>query len=254
MLRSIKELHGYQILATDGQVGKVKEFYFDDNIWTIVYLVVDTGSWLREKMVLISPVALKQPEWSSHLFPVGLSRKEIEGSPDIDVDKPVSRRHEIKLNQYYNWPLYWTGIGLTYTGRTSAVPPPFDVEQEEMAGEEAWEQEEDVDTSLRSTGEVIGYGIRASDGDIGHVEDFIVEDETWIIRYMVVDTRNWLPGKKVLVAPTWIQRFDWAGAQVHVELSRDDIKDSPEYDPSNPVNREYEERLYDFYGRPKYWL
>lgn len=247
MLRSTKELQGYKILATDGQIGKVGDFFFDDLAWTIRYLVADTGSWLIEKEVLISPTALVQPDWSHRIFPVNLSQKQIENSPEIDADRPVSRQHEVRLNKYYNWPLYWTEPG------SPVAPPPFGAGEEEAVDVEEDEQAGDQDLHLRSTKEVMKYRIRAIDGEIGHLEDFILDDEIWTIRYLVIDTRNWLPGKKVLVAPGWIKRIDWAGAQVHVELVQESIEKSPEYDPSSPVNREYEERLYDFYGRPKYW-
>jgi hypothetical protein len=128
--------------------------------------------------------------------------------------------------------------------RNSTGSPPELVE--EFASESG-------DPHLRSTQEVLGYYIHASDGDLGHVEDFIVDDDNWTIRYMVVDTRNWLPGKKVLVAPEWITEVSWGESKVYVDLTQDAIKDSPEYDPTETVNRLYEERLYDFYGRPKYW-
>jgi hypothetical protein len=114
-------------------------------------------------------------------------------------------------------------------------------------------EEQDRDPHLRSTKEVIGYHIQAVDGEIGHVEDLIVDDEEWFLRYLVVDTRNWLPGKAVLVAPGWAKRVDWVKRKVHVDLPQEAIRDSPEFDPSRPVNREYEVRLYDYYGRPHYW-
>lgn len=252
MLRSVKELHGYKILARDGEMGKVHEFLFDDEFWTIRYLVADTGSWLQQKLVLISPIALQQPDWSGRKFPVTLTKEQVENSPDIDKDKPVSRQHEIRLNRYYRWPLYWTGGGLSAAG-TPGMPPPL-VEDEEMAEIEQEDIEDAKDKHLRSTKEVMNYHIHARDGEIGHVEDFIVDDENWLIRYLVVDTKNWLPGRKVLVSVEWSERIDWAGALVHVDLTREQIKQSPEFDPSKPVNREYEKQLYDFYGRPKYWL
>lgn len=118
---------------------------------------------------------------------------------------------------------------------------------------EAIEKAEKGDSRLRSTREVEGYHIEASDGAIGHVQEFIVDDEEWIIRYVVIDTRNWLPGKKVLIAPEWIENIDWPSGKVQVARDRKTIKDSPEFDPARTVNREYETRLYDYYGRPKYW-
>ena len=254
MLRSVNDLKGYSIHATDGDVGEVVEFYFDDEKWTIRYVVADTGNWLTGRKVLISPVALGRVDWNSKKLNAAMTREQVQNSPDIDTDKPVSRQHETAYYDYYGYPYYWAGPYLwgpvpypadypAYAGST-----PSSVEREVAAAEK---QQEDV--HLRSTNEVTGYYIGASDGDIGHVEDFLIDDENWTIRYMVVDTRNWWPGKKVLVAPDWIKSISWADSKVYVDLSRDSIKNGPEYNPSVPMDRDYEGRLYQHYGRPKYW-
>jgi sporulation protein YlmC with PRC-barrel domain len=244
MLRSVKDLQGYKILATDGEIGRAHEFYFDDENWVIRYMILDTGKWLPGRRVLVSPVALGQPDWSSRLLPVVLSREQIENSPPISEDEPVSRQHEIDLIKYYDWPTYWpvSPIGA----------PPEGVMG--RASDEMKTEEEKGDPHLRSTREVSGYHIEASDGEIGHVEDFIVDDDSWIIRYLIIDTRNILPGKKVIISPQWVKKVNWEESYVQILLSRESVKQSPEYDPSQPVNREYEENLYDYYGRPKYWV
>lgn len=241
MLRSIKELQGYTVLASDGDIGTINEFYFDDHDWIIRYLVVDTGDWLPRQKVLISPVALRQPDWEQKLFPVKLTKAQVENSPDIDTNQPISRRHEAELHQYYQWPIYWTGSGLMLN---QAVPRQAIIEQEP-------EEAADADPHLRSTKEVIGYHIQARDGEIGHVEDFVTDDETWSINYMIVDTQNWLPGRKVLVSPNWIEAVSWLEAKVHIDLSQETIENSPEYDPSMPVDPEYEDQLHDYYGRTR---
>ncbi|NIR49325.1 PRC-barrel domain containing protein [candidate division KSB1 bacterium] len=251
MLNSVKELRGYKILANDGEIGKVYDLYFDDKNWIVRYLVVDTGGWLSDRKVLISPIALEQPNWEDQVLPVNLTKEQVENSPGTDVERPVSRQHEIRLHKYYNWPYYWATAGTAGTG-TNIVPPPRIPEEPEEFVEEA-ELEEDADPHLRSTREVESYRIQASDSEIGHVEDFIIDDEHWILRYIVVDTRNWLPGRKVLVAPPWIEEIVWAEANVFVDLPRDHIQNAPEYDPSAPIDREYEDRLYDYYDRQKYW-
>ncbi len=244
MLRSTKSLSRYRILAKDGDIGKAEEFFFDDSTWTIRYLVVDTGHWLPGRKVLISPVALGRPDWDSQEIPVDLTREQVMNSPDIDTDMPVSRQNQIELHTYYGWPDYWT-FGGYYN--VAPPPPPFEEDLEETY------LEENEDPHLRSTGEVLGYHIQAVDGEIGHAEDFIVEDRSWIIRYLQADTRNWLPGKKVLISPKWITDISWTEQLVYVDLSRDAVRHSPEYASEEPVNREYEIRLYDYYGRPKYW-
>jgi hypothetical protein len=248
MLRSIEELHGYTIHATDGDIGAVHAFFFDDKTWAIRYLVVDTGVWLPDRRVLISPIALGQPDWEGQFFPVKLTTEQVRNSPDIDTDKPVSRQQETLLHTYYDWPTYWTG-GIPLGPHAAAAYPgglvmtePYELPQEEQG-----------DPHLHSSRDVLSYYIQARDGQIGHVEDFIVDTDAWAIRYMAVDTVNWWPGKKVLVAVTWIEYVDWAEALVHVDLSRDQVKGSPEFDATAPVNRDYESRLYDYYGRPAYW-
>jgi len=249
MLRSTKELRGYTIRATDGNIGKVHELLFDDLAWIVRYLVADTGNWLPGRKVLLWPGVLGQPDWQSQALPVGLTREQVEHSPAISTDEPVSRQMEMDLHTYYGWTPYWRG-GLPTFGLGAAAAA------ETIAGELQQKDEEDEqesDPHLRSTREVIGYHIQARDGEIGHVEDLIVEDETWFIRYLVIDTRNWLPGRTVLVAPAWAEQISWIHRKVYLDLSRESIKNSPEFDPSIPVNREYEVQLYDFYGRPYYW-
>lgn len=242
MLRSIKELQGYTILAEDGGIGRVVEFYFDDDAWTIRYLVVDTGEWLSSRTVLIAPLALGQPDWERQIFPVKLTKEQVEQSPDFDTTMPISRRQEADLHRYYRWPIYWTGGGGIIINQ---VMPRQAIEKQERNAQE------EVDPHLRSTREVIGYYIQARDGEIGHVEDFIVDDQTWSINYMIVDTQNWLPGRKVLVSPSWIDKVSWLEAKVYIDLSRETVENSPEYDPSVPVDPEYEDQLYDHYGRTK---
>jgi sporulation protein YlmC with PRC-barrel domain len=236
MLRSVKELFGYQILATDGDIGKVYDFFFDDETWTIRYLVVDIGTWLPERKVLLSPVALLKPEGRTHKFPIRLSKEQVRKSPDINVEKPVSMQYQIALHAYYGWPVFWPMSGYTPVPPVTEEQPPFEPEKE--------------DSHLRSIREVKGYHIQATDREIGHVEDFIANDADWNIRYMVVDTRNWLPGKWVLIPLTFITDVRWIDRSVYIDLTKESVKNSPEYNPSDPVNREYEARLYDYYGRP----
>lgn len=267
MLRSIDELIGFTIRATDGDIGKVDDFYFDDHTWTIRYLVVETGNWLSQHKVLLTPEALDKPLWSEEIMPVHLTKDEVENSPNIDLEKPVSRQYEMDLHEYYGWAPYWAPASHTLampTGYAPAAYNPIDptvpprvstrgagasVAQEV----EARAEQEEVDPHLRSVREVMGYDIQARDGEIGHVEDFIIDDERWLVQYMAVDTRDWLPGKKVIVALEWIKDIDWLERDVMMDLKRETIKNSPEYDASRPLSRDYEATLYDHYGRSGYW-
>lgn len=249
MLRSTEELRGYKIRAMDGDIGKVHEFYFDDLAWIARYLVVDTGNWLPGRKVLLWPGLLGQPDWKTQSLAVKLTKEQVEHSPHISTDEPVSRQMETDLHTYYGWTPYWRG-GLPVFGLGAAAAA------EQIAGTAGGKEEKEggeSDPHLRSTREVIGYHIQARDGETGHLEDLIVDDESWFIRYLVIDTRNWLPGRKVLVAPAWAEQVDWVARKVHLDLSRETIRNSPKYDPSVPVNREYEIQLYDYYGRPSYW-
>lgn len=248
MLRSLKDLEGYKISATDGDIGSVADFLIDDTHWTVRYLVAKTGGFFSERQVLISPIAFRSADWSTRHFNVALTKERVKASPSIDVDKPVSRQYERDYYRYYGYPLYWGYSGLWGMGANpgflsagnpmEAVPPRTD---------------ESGDAHLRSASEVRGYYIQGSDDAIGHVDDFVVDDETWQVRYLIVDTSNWWFGNKVLIAPRWASRVSWDERAVHVDMSRQAIKDSPQWDPNAPVNQDYETRLYDYYGRPVDW-
>ena len=244
MLRQAKDLNGHKLGATDGEIGKVKEFYFDDHNWTIRYLVADTGDWLSDRRVLISPYALDQISKVDNVIPVGLTRKQIENSPSLDTHKPVSRQFEMEYYPYYGWPAYWGG---PYMWGTGAFP----------LGQTGWSGNirgtEHHDPHLRSTDAVTGYTIQAQDGEIGHVEDFVVDDETWAIRYLIVDTKNWWPGKKVLIPTAWIKRISWDESKVFISLTREAIKQQPEYTDATLISRDYETWLFRHHNRETYW-
>jgi sporulation protein YlmC with PRC-barrel domain len=188
----------------------------------------------------------RRAEWATESFHLALTKDKIRNSPGVDVDKPVSRQHEHDYYSYYGYPYYWGYSGLWGRGNYPGMLAPLDkppVERKEAPG----------DAHLRSAKEVVGYDIQGSDGAIGSVVDFVVDDETWRIQYLVIDTNHWWFGKRVLIAPGWASRISWAERKVYVDLSRQAIKNSPAWHPDAAINREYEERLYDFYGRPVYW-
>lgn len=253
MLRKASEFIGHTIHATDGEIGSVSTIYFDDERWTVRYLVVDTGKWLPGRKVLVSPIAVRQARWSSRGFDVSLTREQIKNGPDIDTRRPVSRQHEANYSMYYGYPYYWGGAGLwgaggfpTYLARTEAVREM----EEARAKQQALDRE---DAHLRDVQTVKGYHLKATDGEIGHVDDFLVEDESWAIRYLVVDTSNWLGGRHVLVSPGWVESVSWEESRVHVLVTRQAVKDSPEYVAAGEVTRQYEEDLHAHYGRAGYW-
>jgi hypothetical protein len=252
MLHNLTDLKGLTIKAKDGEIGAVDDFYFDDDHWTIRYLVVDTGNWLPGRRVLISPISLGRADPANGRIEVALTMKQVEDSPGIESDKPVSRQYETSYFDYYGYPYYWTG---PYLWGAAAYPGPVitpEPTQPEVEAIRSREQQS-ADPHLHSANEVTGYYIEATDGDIGHVEQFLIDDESWAIRYMVVDTRNWWPGKKVLVAPQWIERASWEDSRVYVNLSRNNIQQAPEYDLNRLPSRDYELTLHEHYRRPPYW-
>lgn len=246
MLIKAKTVKGYTLDSYDGEFGKVMEFYFDDRHWTIRYLVADTGDWLADRQVLISPYALVEVVKEAEHITVNLSRKQIEESPLLASDKPVSQQYEEDYNSYYDWPTYWAGPFLW--GAYPYIVRDGNYVRESRPDDKKW------DPHLRSTQEVTGYHIQADDGEIGHVKDFIIDDQTWAIRYLVVDTENWLPGKKVLVSTHWIKHVSWSESKVFVHLTREIIKQSPEYTDDFLLTREYEAGLHRHYSRKGYWL
>jgi len=247
MLRNINGLTGHKIHAADGEIGKVDDFLFDDETWDIRYMVADTGGWLSGRKVLIAPAALKVHDWRGRTFPVALTREQVRNSPDIDTEKTVTRQHELELHRHYAWPLYW-GDGFYAGGMSGGTLFPPALEEDEEAKGPGPTMEE---TRLQSTRAVAGYRLHAADGLIGHVEDYIIDDGKWLIRYLVVGTGIWLPGRKVLVSPHWIERVDWGTSEVFLDLTRAAIQASPPFDPAAPVSEDYESDLYDHYGRPK---
>ena len=226
MLYKATDLSGYKLNSYEGEIGKVKELYFDDRYWTIRYLVADTGNWLTGRQVLISPYALGAVNPKDQNITIQLTKQRIEDSPSLESDQPVSRQFEESHVVYYGLTAYWTSFG----------------------GQEDW------DPNLLSTSAVIGHHVQASDDEIGHVEDFIIDDKTWAIRYLVINTRNWLPGKKILISPQWIERVSWTEAKVFVNLTREKIRKAPEYDDDAPITRDYELELYKHFTCTGYWV
>lgn len=252
MLESLKQMRGRALRARDGEIGSVKDFYFDDHFWHIRYLVVSTGRWLDQRDVLIGPEALEAADHVDQVFPVALTKEQVRHSPGVETDKPVSRQHEAVLRQYYGWPPYW-GAVFDAGGLATPIATPVPTSQAAAGYDDGnTAPRRRGDPHLRSTKEVEGYGIEASDGGIGHVEDYIADTETWRIRYLIIDTRNWWPGKQVLVSPEWIDRVSWTERRVFVDLTRAAVKESPPYEGSVNWNLEYTALLHDYYGRPRY--
>ena len=231
---------GYNLRTRDGEIGKIKEFYFDDDCWTIRYLVVETGNWLFGRQVLISPHALGDINKKEQYVVVNLTNKQIEDSPPLGSEKPVSRQYEEEYFGYYGLPMYWNAPNMGATYPYTSIPTV------ELSKNKQIKKNEEK-SHLRSTHQVSGYNIRAKDGEIGHVDDFIIDDETWLLKYLVIDTKNWWPGKKILISPHWISSISWANSEVLVDLPLHTIKQAPEYTDEVLLTKAYETELQRYY-------
>lgn len=216
MLHNATDLRAGPVQARDGEIGKMKEVYFDDREWRVRWFVVDTGGWLGGRKVLIPPAAVYASRSGERAIAVELSRDQVKDSPGIEADQPVSRRYEDAHARYYGVPLYWApaeAAGLSTAERA---------ERRARKVEEGKRQA--AESHLRSSDQVIGYAIRAADGRIGHVEDLRLDDSDWSVADLVVDTGGWLPGRKVLVPPSAIADIDWNSREVRLRMSRDELK------------------------------
>jgi hypothetical protein len=262
MLRKASAIKGYAIAASDGRLGTVSDFLFDDATWLVRWVVVDTGNWLPGRKVLLPPSVLGHLDPKEQEFSVRLTMKQVEASPEVNTDRPVSRQMETQVYDYYGWSPYWGtgfymgGYGLPgglgymggpgYIGGAGAAAPSLGSRRHDEHIADI--QRRHDNPHLRSIAAITGYHIHASDGEIGHVEDFLMEDADWSIHYLIVDTRNWWPGKKVLVSPRSAREIDWTGRLVNLDVDRQKVKDSPAYDASITIDRAYENQFHRHYG------
>ena len=229
-MQSLKQLYGQKLGASDGEIGHVKDFYFDDQNWAVRYLVVDTGSWLPGRQVLISPHAFDRLHQAGKLLPVKLSRKQIEGSPSIETHKPVTRQFEEEYHQYFGWPYYWQGGGLW---GTSAFPI-FELPIAPSAAERAQTngpQSESADVHLRSAQGMTGYHIKKSEEAIGQIFDFMMDEKSWTIRQLVIKTGHWLSGREVQIPTDHVGRISFDESTVFVSLDKEAIGSIPAHHP-----------------------
>lgn len=259
-LRPLEELQSYTIGATDGDIGTIADVYFDDQSWTARYLVVDTGRWLSKRQVLIPPRAIQQIDAGGHRLITNLTRQQVKDSPPIETDRPVSRPYEMELYGHYGYPYYWIGPyrwGLTPLGYGAPYPvgaPPAGESLAPAVVEElAAREREQADPHLRSARDVRGHGIKATDGELGHVVDVWLEEESFAIRYLIVDPTSWWPGPHVLISTEWITAVSWGDSVVEVNVTKHQVRDAPQYHSTAGLDRDYEARYYRHYGRPGYW-
>ncbi len=260
MLRNVNDLYGFSVAAVDGSIGEIRDCYFDDQAWTIRFFVVETGTWLGGRKVLISPIALHGLDWEGKAMSTSLTRERVKASPEVDTHKPVSRQHEVEQFGYYGYPFYWgegqlwgagprPGMSLAGYGKVN-LPELSQAKASFVETQAKLHRDSGDDPHLRSCSAIERYHIHATDGDIGHVESLLVDDGAWAIRYFVVNTSDWWMGHQMLVAPPWIADINWLDATVSVDLTRDAIKDAPPYDEKALPSPEQERGLFAHYGRP----
>lgn len=246
MLRNFNALTGFNLLATDGEIGRCVDFLFDDRGGAVRYMVASTARWLPGRKVVIAPALLETPDWTRELFPVRLTREQVEQSPPLGEHEPVSRQFEIRFHEFFSLPFYWVGPGPwdRDPGESGAVEPVTKPAESQL---EAPPDE----GHLRSAQEIVGYRIEASDGDIGRVQDLLVDDSDWEIRYLVIDTGSWLTGRKVLLSIERLSGVQWVDRSIAVDLPREAIENSPEYDPSKPWSGPRETDVFLYFEHPR---
>ena len=258
MLKRLASLHGSNVSATDGDVGTVARFMIDVNRWAVRYIVVATGNWWSGHEVLISPWSIAPGTVPGDDVSLSLTRSQVQNSPPYDPAQALTREHENALLGYYGYPVYWAGPmlwGPVPAATTGAVPdigvmPPDSSTADPPSERDVMESEV---SGLADSRQILGTHLHATDGEIGHVDDFLLDFDDWRIRYLLVDTDNFWIGKRVLVAPEWIESFDWPDHMLHVQLDRESIRTSPDYDPDGPLTREDELALFRHYHKGPYW-
>lgn len=258
MLWDASAISGYAVSASDGKIGTISDLLFDDTNWLVRWLVVETGNWLFGRKVLLPSSALASLNAERKECSIKLTIQQIKDSPDVDTDRPVSRQMETSVYGHYGYRPYWnSGYGFTggigymggygYMGGLGGAIP-ISPESQRREEEIADDHRNHDDVHLRSVAEVTSYHLHASDGEIGHVETFLIEDTDWAIRYLVIDTKNWWPAKKVLISPLSILEISWSDNLVNLNVDRERIKEGPAYDESTTVDQAYDEKFLTYYG------
>ena len=247
-LVNLSEIKAYNLEATDGEIGKFEEIYFDDSCFLVRFLVVNTDGRLSRQRVLLAPFTVGEANEDNKELYIELSKQEIENSPPIEYNQPLSRQYELNYFNYYGWPPYWDD---SIWPPSPAIPAGGASDMQQNMGERSTRISEN---HLRSSDEILNYSVEVRDGRIGLVKSFIIDTQYWIIRYLEIETRKWLPGgKHVLVNTAWITGISWPEHHISVDLSRSSLQNAPEYDYRSPISRDYELQLFKYYGRDMYW-
>jgi len=250
MLWNASAMCGYDIEASDGRLGTVSDLLFDDASWIIRWLVVDTGDWLPGRKVLLPISALGLPDCALRSFPIKLTMQQVKESPETGADQPVSRQTEISVYSHFELEPYWASspLPLSNSIATPLVAPLYLFGSNPQDVQYLDAQPNNGDPHLRSIAAVTGLHVEAVDGEIGHVEDLLIDDVSWTIRFIKVDTKNWWPGEQVLISPRSVKTIDWPQKRVRLDVTGQKVKESPSYNPLSTVDGAYEEKFLTYYG------
>ncbi len=227
MLHSLKKSYGEKLVALDGQIGQVKDFYFDDRTWTIRYVVAETGTWLTSRQVLLSPRVVGSLFQNGRDLSVNLTCKQIEGSPPIEWHKPVSRQYEEEYHRYYGWPGYWEGNGLWGDLHGFPILETPGTSSPGKSETKTTSKSEKNDAHLFSTLAVKGYNLQAVDGIIGHICDFKINENSWAIHELVIKVGHRFTGSEVLIPANCVERISYPESTVFVNLTKAAVEQSP---------------------------
>lgn len=234
MFQSFKKILNSALHAQDGKIGHLDDLLFDDEKWIVRYLVVKTGGLLNHERVLISPLGIATLDWPNQAVKLNLTRKKIEASPKVDTELPVFRQMEKSYFDYNGWPYYWDDVGIwgidpsnfiTAGGQSSAQPG------------DSRGKIDGADPHLRSCRIVDHYSIEAEGTRFGHVIDFLIDDTTWEIKFLLVDSRTWWPSRPVMIDPKWVHSVDWFVKCIKVRKSKKEIESSPEFKSEEFIGR-----------------
>jgi len=248
MLKPISSFLGSSVYAKNTLIGKVEDFYFDDQSWAIRYMIVNTGGWLAGKQVLVSPLGIQSGDSDHRRIELNMSPEQVQHSPSINSEMPVSKQQEAEYYDYFHWPYYWHGAGIWGIAPSieDALDRPFPIE---LRSKEI----EQPHNHLRDLKEILKYHIRATDRQFGHVNDFMFDDRDWVIRYFVIKSSSWFSTNRTLISTKWIEGIRWEDRVFQVGLHSKKMKGAPQFRPDLPIDRSYENKLHEYYNQPIYW-
>ncbi|GGD02692.1 hypothetical protein GCM10007216_36830 [Thalassobacillus devorans] len=260
MLYFASTLKNYNIQANDGELGKVKDLYFDDKKWTVRYLVADTRKWLPGKKVVVSPSGVKAVDTGEEVVHVENNKEDIRHNATLEEKQDFSYEKEMELSDTFGWKQYWAGEFL-WGGYLTPMDP---VEEPARAAEPQTTQEPPINDNvhdrkdkLRSSESIKGefkHGVvHGENGKIGYIKDLMIDEGTWRIRYLLVDTSEWSTNERVLLSPDWLQSVDWLTNDFYIDLKLETIEDGPNYEKDQTVTKEFEEMIYRKYRKEPYW-